>query len=148
MADDFLPPGFDAAEILAGLHTAMGFGAPTRTEDQATFYLPPTNAPQTEPTDVDGVPFDPTQKRAATTNKLVRPCAVEFYDASGIIETFGTAYPTRIKITLLDPDYQDVKDFLFVVAGGDKYIRSKTEPPVALGSIDVWSCWAAAENER
>ena len=35
----------------------------------------------------------------------------------------------------------------FVVVGGDKYVRSHIEPPVALGSIDVWVAWATAEDE-
>jgi hypothetical protein len=55
--------------------------------------------------------------------------------------------PTRISITLLDEDYQRVRGFHFVVAGGDKYIYEKTEPPVALGSIDVWTVWAQSEDE-
>lgn len=148
MADDFLPSDFDTAGILAGLHTAMAFGRPTRTEDVATFYLPLDVDPVVAPLDDSGVPFDPSEQHSHAPPKLAVPCAVEFYDAAGVIETFGSASPTRIKITLLDPDYQQVKDFIYVVAGGDKYMRSKIEPPIALGTIDVWMCWADSENER
>jgi hypothetical protein len=147
MANEFVPPDFDAAAVLAGLRTAMGFGAPTRVEDQATFFLPVTVDPGYVG-DNGGVPFDPTVKRSTAPNKKVVPCAVEFYAGGHLVERVGTMNADRIKVTLLDPDYQQVADFLYVVAGGDKYIRSKVEPPVALGSIDVWTCWADSESER
>lgn len=149
MSKEFTPPEFDRRAVLEGLYTAMGFGTPTRTEDRATFFLPvKPKTTVTEPDDLSGVPFDYTVRKAVSTTKLQVACAVEFYDAQGIIETFGTTAPTRIKVTLLDPEYQQVKDYAYVVAGGDKYIRAKTEPPIALGTIDVWSLWADAENER
>lgn len=148
MSKDFTPPDFDKAAVLEGLHTAMGFGQPTRTEDRATFYLPKAIVDTPAALDLHGVPFDPTVKRVVSTTKVQVPCAVEFYNGAEVIETFGQVSATHIVVTLLDPEYQQVKDFLYIVAGGDKYIRSETQPPVALGSIDVWQVWAQAENER
>lgn len=148
MASEFTPAGFDTAAVLSGLRTAMGFGAPTRTEDRATFYLPPVDVDDTEVEDLHEVPFNPTVQRTATPIKLAVACAVEFFAGGQVIESFGVALADKIKVTLLDPEYQQVKGFLYVVAGGDKYIRAKTEPPVALGTIDVWTVWADAENER
>lgn len=148
MASEFTPADFDATAVLAGLHLAMGFGEPTRTEDKATFYLPKTGSETPAPEDLHDVPFDPDVQRTASTNKLAVACAVEFYAGGQVIETFGAANADKILVTLLDPEYQQVKDFLYVVAGGDKYIRNKTQPPVALGVIDVWQVWADAENER
>lgn len=148
MAKEFTPPGFDKAAVLAGLRTAMGFGAPTRTEDRATFYLPKTEAETPAAEDLATVPFDPDVRRTASTRKVQVACAVEFYANGQLVESWGAANADRILVTLLDPEYQQVKNFSYVVAGGDKYIRSRTQPPVALGSIDVWQVWADAENER
>lgn len=144
-----LPSGFNADEVRQGLLTAMEFGTPTRIEDQATFYFTRRAAPTTGAYDEDNVPFDPmSQPTPTSVPKLTVPCAVEFHDRAGVIETFGEIKPTRIQITLMDPEWQKVKDFNYVVAGGGKYLRDKVEPPVALGSIDIWLVWCVAEDER
>lgn len=146
MAKD-LPAGFDPTKILTGLHKAMEFGEPTRTDDKATFVSVAVTATPGIDVDEDGVPFDPTQRPArAKTSKTV-PCAVEYNDRADMARSFGILQPTRVKITLLDPDYQQVKGFAYVVIGGDKYVYRSTEPPVALGSIDVWTVYAVAEDE-
>lgn len=144
----FIPPGFNSAEIIAGLHTAMSFGMPTRTEDRATFYLPRTSVDAAAAMDLHNVPFNPTVRRTVSTNRVQVSCAVEFYAGGQVIEQFGSVAADKILLTLLDTEYQQVKDFLYVVAGGDKYLRSITQPPMALGSIDVWQVWADSENER
>lgn len=143
----YIPPGFPSARVIEGLHKAMGFGEPTRTDDKATFFFPKRRA-VAGTTDEDGVPFDPAaQPENLTKPSLQVPCAVEYFDHADVIETFGSLQPTRIKITLLDPDYQKIKGFAYVVAGGDKYIYRSTQPPDALAIIDVWTLWATAEDE-
>jgi hypothetical protein len=147
----FIPAGFDAAAARAGILSAMSFGEPTRTEDKATFYFPKTRTsdPTDAPVDQDDIPFDPTVPVVAPDSKphVQVPCAVEYVDASEQVETFGAARASRIKITLMDTEYQQVKGFAFVVAGGDKYVYDTTEPPVALGSIDIWTVHCTAEDE-
>lgn len=123
----------------------MDFGAPTRSADKATFYTPPLST--SVGADEDGVPFDPDAPRAVTHTGRSVPCAIEYLDRADINETFGAIQASRIKITLLDPDYQKVKGFTYVVVGGEKYMYRLTEPPVALGSIDVWTVQAVAEDE-
>lgn len=146
----YIPPGFNSAQVIAGLHKAMGFGEPTRVGDKATFYFPVSyDWPPGTVLDEDGVPFDPTVMPVTNTVKapLKVYCAVEYFDRADKSETFGVFRPTRIEITLLDAEYQQVKDFAYVEAGGDKYVRRSVEPPVALGSIDVWTVTAVAEDE-
>ena len=143
----YIPASFNANRVSDGLYKAMGFGEPTRVADKATFYFVTETRPQ-GPVDQDNVSFDPevrTQKKV--TSKQV-PCAIEFQDRSDKIESFGVVSPSRIQITLLDYEYQQVKEFKYVVVGGDKYIYHSTEPPNALGTIDVWTVWATAEDER
>lgn len=142
----FLPPGWDEARVKDGLHKAMGFGEPTRPADQATFHLPG----QQDPVDgnSEGVPWDPAVKRIDKgTNKRVA-CAVEFQDTLGQAVSAGDIQATQVVVTLLDEEYQQIKGFDYVVAGGDKYYYRLTDPPVALGSIDVWTVRARALDER
>lgn len=147
MVTKYIPPGFPSARVIDGLHKAMGFGEPTRTSDKATFFFPKTIAAGVG-TDEEGVPFDPDAQPTSTTPRPQQvPCAVEFYARGDVVETFGTIQTDRIKITLLDPDYQKVKTFSYVVAGGDRYFRRNVQPPDALGSVDVWTVWAVAEDE-
>jgi hypothetical protein len=151
----FVPPGFDAAAARQGILNAMAFGEPTRTEDKAWFYFPKTVSSDVgTPADQDDIPFDPdvTVTGETTTDSKPRQqvsCAVEYVDAGAVLgpETFGGVRASRIKITLLDTEYQQIKGFSFVVAGGDKYVHDSTEPPVALGTFDVWTVHATAEDE-
>lgn len=147
----FIPPGFDEGKVLAGLYTAMGFGEPTSASGaEATFYFRTLRVDGNEEVDSDSVPFDPDEHKvnvAAPTHRTI-PCAVEFIGREGSPETFGLASPSRIKITILQPEWDIVSNFAYVVAAGDKYIREKLEPVVALGSIDVYTVWCVAESER
>lgn len=143
----FVPASFNAANVIAGLHKAMGFGEATRSGDVATFYietLPTTSSP----VDAEGLPFDPAVVRAVITTHLTVPCALEYVDHTEQAEPFGTIQPSRLKLILLDADYQRIKGFRYVAAGGDKYYYISTEPPVALGSIDVWTLHCNALDEK
>lgn len=144
----YVPPSFNEERVLAGLKMAMGFGEPTRAADKVTFYFNARSTP-TGPVDEDGIPFDPAERitntRAAEAKSV--DCVVEYQDRAAKAETFGVVVPARVVLTLLDPDWQLVKDFAYVKAGGDTYHRSTVEPPVALGTIDVWSVICIAEGE-
>ena len=133
---------------MEGLKKAMGFGEPTRAQDKVTFYFN-VRSEHSGPVDEDGVPFDPAERTVnlREDDAVVVDCAVEYQDRAPKAETFGVMVPARVILTLLDPDWQQVKDFAYVKAGGDLYHRSTVEPPIALGSIDVWSVICTAEGE-
>ncbi len=144
----YVPPSFDAARVTEGLRKAMGFGEATRTTDKVTFYFNDRSDP-VGPADEEGVGFDPADRTVNTRagEAVVVDCAVEYEDRAPRTERFGVMVPSRVVLTLLDPDWQRVKDFAYVKAGGDTYWRSTIEPPVALGSIDVWTVICTAEDE-
>lgn len=143
----YVPPSFDEARVLEGLKKAMGFGEPTRDADKVTFYFN-ERSQATGPVDEDGVPFDPEERIVNERPEGVRAdCAVEYVDRADQPQTFGSAAASRVILTLLDPDYQQVKGFAYVVAGGDVYRYRSTEPPSALGTIDVWTVICVAEDE-
>jgi len=147
MAASGTPSSFNAAQVRAGLLTAMNFGLPTVTNDQPTFFMPQT-ATSASHLDDEGVPFDPAA--VPTLSTLVKrraPCAVEYVDGDGKIETFGIIAPSRVKLTLLDTDYDTIKGFHFCVIEGQRYYYARTEPPVALGTIDVYTIHCKSEDE-
>jgi hypothetical protein len=143
----FIPPGFDEAKVIDGVHKAMGFGEPNLDADKVTFHFGSRTAGVG--TDDQGVPFNPTGSAGDTEPTAVAvTCAIEFRDSGGQAVTFGQIAPTEVVVTLLDPEYQQIKGFSYLTAGGDRYLYDLTEPVIALGSIDVWVIHAKAENER
>jgi len=127
----------------------MQFGLPEVEADRPTFFLPQT-VESTDPLDGEGVPFDPdtvpTYDPTTPTRKRVK-CAVEFKDAPGKIENFGVMVPAEVVLTLLDEEYAQVAGFSFVVIKGQKYYYDFTEPPVALGSINVYTIHCATGDD-
>ena len=142
-----LVEGFNPAEFRAGIRQAMIMGLPPVQADQPVFCFEqdPVNFSSA---DVEDVPFDPEARpmRPAPLTKQV-PCAVEYVDAAGRVESFGTINPSKIRLTLLDEEYQQIRGFDFVEIAGDKYNYAKTEPPVGLGVVGVWTVHCIAEDE-
>lgn len=142
------PVPFDPQAFVQGILTAMTIGEPTREEDKATFYFPADMVAEGS-RDSEGIPFDPSTTATPVPRRPpVRvPCAVEYQDAEGKIENWGVLVPSKAVITLLDNEYQQVKGFSFVVIGGVKYMYSRTETPVAMVTVDVWTVHCVAEDQ-
>lgn len=138
---------FNADKFRTAIRFAMTLGTPPATGDQLTFHWNPTVTTGAAK-DGEGVPFDPAatitrSSRAAIT----KPCAVEFVDAADEPTAFGLVIPSKVKVTLLDEDYNAVKDADFVVITGDKYVRSHEPPSLGLFDVGVHSVIYTAENE-
>lgn len=140
-------PGFDAAAVRAGLRLAMGVGLPPIAADQPTFYFR-REITNTTAADDEDVPFDPDARPTLAPAVFKRvPCAVEYRDGEGKIENFGIITPSRVVLTFLDEDYLQIKGFEYVVIGGDRYWYRRTEPPIGLVSVGVWTIHCTAEDE-
>lgn len=139
--------GFDAGDFRSNIRLAMTLGLPPDLADQPAFVFPGATT-NVSPADEDDVPFDPTARptRAAPTSVKV-PCAVEYVDAAGKVENFGVIIPSKVRLTLLDEDYEQVRGFSFVMIGGDRYFYTKTETPLGLDSVGVWIVHATAEDD-
>lgn len=148
------PAGFNASEVFDGLYQAMAFGAPNDADAQATFFKQPVLNVDSS-TDDEGVPFDPDVNIDRTPVSVKRPCAIEYIDAADQIGNFGVRQPSKIKVTLLGPDYDAIRGsddddqalFSYMTVAGQKYLYSKEEPVVALGTIDVHTIHCKAEDE-
>lgn len=123
----------------------MTFGLPAASSDQPTFYLFGQVTP-TVPVDQQGVPYDPDETISNPPTSVHVPCAVEYIDRAGKIELLGLVAPSQLKLTLLDADYQKVEGFAYVVIAGRKYLYRRTEAPIALGTVDVWTVHCEAED--
>jgi hypothetical protein len=140
------PKGFNAARVREGLLIAMNFGLPPEDADQPTFWFPAT-ATITASVDDENVPFDPTVRPTYRRASVTVPCAVEYVDAEGKIENFGVLVRAKVKITLLGDEYEEVRGFEFVTIGGQRYMYKRTEAPLGLGSIPVWTVHCESEDE-
>lgn len=148
MASDPRISGFDGASVRSALRLAMQVGLPTNDADLPTFYMPTSVGSTTEPVDTQGRPFDPTYKAPRSTPPSVRvPCAIEYKDAAGHEEVPGSIAASRVVLTLLDEDYQQVKGFAFVVIGGDKYFYRHTETPLGMVSVGVYRVHCVSEDQ-
>lgn len=144
-----VPSSFNREQVREGLLTAMRFGEPTRDADKVTFFFP-RRADTGQPADQEGVPFDPSVRPEDVGDDAVTvECAVDYMDRSEeLTEGAGELKASRILITLLDTEYQQVRDFSYATIGGQRYNYSETIPPVALGTIDVWQVMCTAEDVR
>jgi hypothetical protein len=140
-------PGFNAADVRAGLRFAMTVGLPPVLADQPVFFFPRTST-VIGPADEDEVPFDLTKKRTLAPPVTVRvPCAVEYFDNQGKIENFGVIVPSKIEITVLDEEYVQIRGFEYVVIHGNRYWYSRTAPPNGLVSVGVFTIYCTAEDQ-
>lgn len=144
---------FDEAGVIAGLHTAMQVGLPPDEEDQPTFYWPAILVTDDAKDSAESVPFNPASRPVRPPVPHVRvPCAVEYVDGSGKIISFGVVQASRVVLTFVQPDYDQVNDetlgmFQFVVIGGDRFFYAKERPPLGLLSLGIHQIECTAEDD-
>ena len=86
--------------------------------------------------DRDGKPMDPTIKVVPVPGERKRvDCAVEIERADAEELPVGNFRPTKAIVTLLDEQYEQVKDARELVYNGDRYVYGYE--PVGLGLFDV-----------
>lgn len=148
-------PGFDADAFRTGIRFAMSMGAPPVEGEQAAFLLPSTlvyNLPGgggPAYVDQEGVPFDPTTTVTRTVPDPIKVlCAVEYFDAHGEPTNFGVITPSRAVITLLDEEYEQIKECIAVVLRGERFIYRSTEYPAGLFDVGVYTLHFTAEDEN
>lgn len=140
-------PNFDAGAFRDGIHFAMTMGAAPLAENRLTFRFP-TELVYVGTADAEDVPFDAeTTVQRSEPPAVEVPCAVEYYDDQGTLLLSGTAQAARVKITLLDEDYEQVKTADRVMAGGDVYYYRRTEPPSGLFDVGLFVMHFEARSE-
>lgn len=138
---------FDKESVMQGLYIAMEFGAPNAVSDRATFYMPRSSTVSGNTND-KGVPFNPSSHQTfSPLVKKVVPCAVEYFDTRGKVMDLGMLIPSKIKLTILGPDFLKIQGFEYVVISGLRFFYSHREPVIGMGGIDVYTVYARSEDE-
>lgn len=124
------------------------FEMETSTEQAPLFYFAETvTTPGTH--DGETVPFDPTQPIVRTVRAPVTvPCDVTFDKAADEPTAFGVVIPSKVTVLLLDEDYEQVRDAIYVIIQGERYNRNYEVPDFALFDVGVHQLVFIAENER
>jgi hypothetical protein len=140
--------GFNANKFREKIRFVFTMEAPPEEDRQLTFHFTST-IDIVGPADGDSVPFDPTEPVTRTTRPpLKRPCDVQFVQVADEGTTFGVVVPAKLKVLLLDEDYDDVKDASFVIMNGDRYLRHYEPPSFGLFDVGLHEMVFIAENER
>lgn len=142
-------PDFDPGAFRDAIRFVYTMAAAPVSDDQVTFHFETQLVYNTGvAVDDDGRPFDPaaTVTRQTPAPKQV-PCAVEYTDAENQPTNFGLLSPSKVKISLLDQDYAQVKDAIYIVIAGDRYNYRRTFPPSGLFDVGIYEMLFVAENE-
>jgi hypothetical protein len=151
---------FPRARFEEGIRAAMRMGAPIRPEDRATFHFRTKKQyPSGTRLDQSGKPLNPSiRAEYVTPDPLVlQEVAIESEKANPQELPVGVRIPTRVVITLLDDEYQQIKDraaegdeefAIEVELGGDRYRIGYRPPPMALFDSGVHQlvCYALEES--
>lgn len=138
---------FNAAKFRNAIEFVFEMAAPPEDGIGLMFHFADTITPDA-PYDGDLVPFDPAESFTRVTPTPLRvPCDVEFISAGEESTSFGSVIPSKLKVLLLDVDYQQVADATFVVMNGDRYNRSHEEPSFGLFDVGLHTLVFVAEDE-
>lgn len=138
---------FNADTFRNAIRFAFEMEADPDVDNRLTFHFGPTVA-FTGNADGDKVPFDPNEAPITTTPAPINvPCDVQFTAATDAPTSFGTVIPAKVKVLLLDEDYEQVKDAAFVVMNGDRYNRQYIPPSSGLFNVGLHEMVFQAENE-
>jgi hypothetical protein len=143
-----IPYQFPSDKFRNAIRFVFEMAASTDEDRKLTFHFADT-VTVTGTADSEEVPFDPTVPvtRVVKTPVTV-PCDIEFQQAGDEPTAFGVVVPAKVKVLLLDEDYELVKDASFIVVNGDKYTRNYEPPDFALFDVGLHEMVFIAENER
>lgn len=140
---------FDAAAFRAAIRSAMDMGLPNATNERATFRWAVEKTFATA--DPAGQPYTFNTAPASTVVRPdVRiPVAVEFSarPAGSTDTSLGEFDTSRVIITILDEDYEQVEGANEVLLGGNAYDVQFVGPPLGLFSVTVYQVYAEARDE-
>lgn len=153
-------PRFSAGKFREAITFAMRMGSPTRPEDRATFHFRKKRVyPPGTKLDQEGKPLNPSIRATyeGPEDLMLKEVAVEHQDASPDELPVGTRIPTRVVLTMLDEEYNLIKEraaegdeefAIDVSLGGDRYRIGYRRPPMALFDAGVRQvvCYAIEES--
>lgn len=146
---------FDAANFRTQIKLAMGMGMPDNPAERLTWHWNPVDTyttadPANEPYDWTEVPTTEVPGSAANpTGSAQVDYAVQFIpgrSAMGDQTPLGEFDPTRIVVTLLDVDYQIIKDADYATMANTTYDIDFSAPPEGLFEVTVYTIYLRARD--
>jgi len=139
--------GFNETAFREAIRSTMTMGMPNTVEERATFIWV-TKSTHAK-TNAAGRPFDFNQPALSVEvpEEVQVPCAYEFIDRVGHGTPVGQFENPRVKLYLMDEDYELVKGASKVRLGGNMYQINFVEPPVSLFLPTLYTLWLQSEDE-
>lgn len=147
--DQTFAAGFDADLFRSKIRDTMLMGMPTATPQGAIFRRHEQRTYAVEDPDRNPYEWGETPTSETTFEDVQVPVAVEFSarPAGSAQTVMGEFDVSRAILTLLDVDYELVKDADEVLLGGNRYRIQFTAPPIGLFSVTVYQIYAQALDE-
>jgi hypothetical protein len=140
---------FNATQFRQVIRETMLMGMPNAVQERATFRWDPAKSyPVADPA---GNPYDLTSAPTTTTTHadVQVPVAVEFSarPAGSMDTVMGEFDTSRVIITVLDEDYEQIVGADLVIMGGNTYDIQFVGPPIGLFEVTVYQLYALARDE-
>lgn len=139
--------GFDEQAFRDAIRSTMQMGTPSAVEDRATFIWE-TLATFANPNSA-GRPFD-FNEPALTVDEheeVQVDCTYEFVERAGHGTAIGQFENPRVKLYLMDVDYELVKTANKIRIGGNMYTINFVEPPNSLFLPTLYTIHCQADDE-
>ena len=138
---------FNAAAFRRAIRDTMVMGLPNTTAEKPTFKW--TMVRDYLVDDPADKPYDWTATPTVTeTHVDVQvPCAVEFAAKGSGSNAIGEFDTSRVILTLLDEDYDEVRGADQVIIGGNTYGVDFVGPPMGLFEVTVYQVYCSAVDE-
>lgn len=140
---------FPEQQFRDAIHFAMQMGKNPDEDRQPVFIIPSTvrtywkdgvELVSTPRLDRDGEPLDPDiEVRGGADTEVQRDCAIEVQRADADELPVGNFRPTKVVVTLLDDDYQAVKDARRLRYNGDEYLFGYEPESDGLFEVGVYT---------
>lgn len=139
--------GFDEAVFRAVIRSTMQMGTPSAVEERATFIWE-TLATFANPNSA-GRPFDFNQRPLTVDQheEVQVDCTYEFVERAGHGTAIGQFENPRMKIYVMDEDFELVRGANKVRMGGNMYTINFVEPPVSLFGPTLYVIHCQADDE-
>jgi hypothetical protein len=141
--------GFNPEAFRSGILSAMNMATPEDSDQRVTFRW--KDQKDYDVKDRTGKPFVWTQEPESTVTKddVQVPCAVQFVSRTTLAgqNAIADMDTSRAELTLLDAQYQLVKDADIVLIGTNEYRPDFVAPPSGLFGETIWTMFVSAIDE-
>lgn len=140
-------PRFNAAAFRSAIKNTMRMAAPADVSDRATFRWRPARTytyddPASRPYNWTATPVSETVPADVQVD-----VAVEFTGGSERQTALGQFDASKVTLTLLDEDYEQVRGADEVLLGGNTYEVDFVAPPIGLFDVTVYQVFCSARDE-